>query len=86
MKNILKNEKLTGFFTGLAYASIVLTILGQCTVGTAFYIGQGAYLVANIVNCVCNIALDRPKADKIRDFSFLGITIGLITLRALSVM
>ncbi|MBR3673852.1 MAG: hypothetical protein IKN65_06205 [Clostridia bacterium] len=64
----------------LAYVAIVLTVIGQCTVGSNFYIGQVAYLVANIVNCSRDIYLRRPKADKIKNFTFLGITIGLIVL------
>lgn len=39
----------------LAYVAIALTVIGQCTVGNMFYIGQGAYLIANIVNCVRDI-------------------------------
>lgn len=64
----------------LAYISIALTVVGQCTVGSSFYIGQIAYLVANIVNCTRDLILHRPRADKIRNFTFLGITIGLIVL------
>lgn len=64
----------------MAYVSIALTVIGQCTVGSNFYIGQIAYLVANIVNCGRDIYLKRPKADKIRNFTFLGITVGLIIL------
>lgn len=65
----------------LAYVAIALTVVGQCTVGSNFYIGQVAYLVANIVNCSRDIYLRRPRADKIKNFTFLGITIGLIVLQ-----
>lgn len=64
----------------IAYLSIALTVVGQCTVGSNFYIGQIAYLVANIVNCTRDIVLGRPRADKIKNFTFLGITAGLILL------
>jgi hypothetical protein len=64
----------------LAYVAIALTVIGQVTVGHNFYIGQVAYLVANIVNCGRDLALGRPRADKIKNFTFLGITIGLIVL------
>lgn len=77
-------NKIDKFFTNLAYIAIALTVIGQCTMGTSFYIGQGAYLLANIVNCTRDIKLNRPKADKIKNFTFLGITIGLITLRLLN--
>jgi len=71
-------NKTTNFFTNLAYLAIALTVIGQCTVGSSFYIGQSAYLVANIVNCTRDIILKRPRADKIKNFTFLGITIGLM--------
>lgn len=67
----------------MAYVSILLTVIGQITVGHLFFVGQGAYLIANIVNCFRDIVLKRPKADKIRNFTFLGITIGLIVLNAI---
>lgn len=67
----------------LAYVAIALTVIGQVTVGRNFYIGQVAYLIANIVNCGRDLALGRPRADKIKNFTFLGITIGLIVLSLL---
>ena len=82
MKNFFNtHEKL---ITNFAYVSIILTVIGQCTVGAAFYVGQGAYLLANIVNCARDVVLQRPRADKIKNFTFLGITMGLILLRILS--
>ena len=65
----------------LAYVAIALTVIGQVTVGQNFYLGQIAYLVANIVNCTRDVILKRPKAHKIKNFTFLGITIGLIVLQ-----
>ena len=73
--------KFDRMIVNIAYASIALTVIGQCTMGSNFYIGQGAYLVANIINCVRDIILRRPRADKIKNFTFLGITIGLIILQ-----
>lgn len=71
-------EKTMNLFTNLAYMAIAMTVIGQCVMGANFYMGQGAYLVANIINCTRDIILERPKADKIKNFTFLGITIGLI--------
>ena len=65
-------------FTNMAYVALALTVMGQCIVGANFYVGQTAYLVANIVNCTRDVILHRPNADKIRNFTFLGITIGLM--------
>ena len=67
----------------LAYASIALTVIGQCVVGGNFYVGQFAYLLANAVNVGRDFALNRPVADKIKNFTFLGITAGLMILQAL---
>ncbi len=67
----------------IAYVSIALTVLGQITVGHLFYVGQGAYLVANIINCTRDIILGRPRADKVKNFTFFGITIGLIVLNVI---
>lgn len=75
------NNKIDNFFTNLAYFAIVVTVIGQCTVGVNFFFGQFAYLVANIVNCARDIVLKRPRADKIKNFTFLGITIGLMLFR-----
>jgi len=69
------------FFTNLAYVAIAATIIGQCVTGVNFYYGQFAYLIANIINCGRDIALDRPKADKIKNFSLLGITIGIMIFK-----
>ena len=67
----------------IAYVSIALTVLGQVTVGHLFYVGQSAYLVANVINCTRDVMLGRPRADKVKNFTFLGITIGLIVLNAI---
>lgn len=69
------------FFTNLAYAAIAMTVIGQCVMGVNFYFGQTAYLIANIINCTRDIILGRPRADKIKNFTFLGITIGLMLFR-----
>ena len=78
------SQKMDNFFTNLAYVAIALTVIGQCTMGASFYIGQGAYLIANVVNCTRDIILKRPRADKIKNFTFLGITVGLIMFKYLS--
>lgn len=62
----------------LAYVSIVFTVIGQCVVGGNFYIGQAGFLIANMVNVGRDFALNRPAADKIKNVTFLGITIGII--------
>lgn len=85
IKRLLDNQNFINFITGLAYVSIALTVIGQCVMGVNFYFGQGAYLFSNVINCCRDIILKRPKADKIKNFTFLGITIGLMLLRYFSV-
>lgn len=74
------------FWENSMYAVIVLLVIGQITVGWLFYVGQGAYLIGNIISVLRDFKMDRPKADKIKDLLFVAITIGLIMLRMLNVM
>ena len=74
------------FWENSMYAVIILLVIGQMTVGWLFYVGQGAYLIGNIINVVRDFKMDRPKADKIKNLLFTAITIGLIMLRMLNVM
>ena len=62
----------------LTYVVIIFTIIGQCIVGGSFYLGQFAYLIANCINTVRDFALNRPAADKVKNTTFLAITIGII--------
>ena len=74
------------FWENSMYAVIVLLVIGQITVGWLFYVGQGAYLIGNIIGVLRDFKMDRPKADKIKNLLFTAITIGLIMLRMLNVM
>ena len=74
------------FWENSMYAVIVLLVIGQMTVGWLFYVGQGAYLIGNIINVLRDFKMNRPKADKIKNLLFTAITIGLIMLRMLNVM
>lgn len=59
---------------------LTLTIIGQVTVGAWFLVGQGLWLVANLIAVTRNFILKRAMADKIKDITLTGITIGLILL------
>lgn len=67
----------------LQYWVLVLLIIGQCTVGENFYIGQCVYLAANLLSVGRGFALHRPAADKVKDVCCLAITIGLIAFNLL---
>lgn len=69
------------FWENLQYATLVLLIVGQCTVGSLFYLGQGAYLLANVISVLRCFLLSRPTSDKIKDCSCLAITLGLILIK-----
>lgn len=74
---------MTRLWENLQYVTLVLLIVGQCTVGSMFYVGQGVYLLANIVSVSRCFALQRPIADKIKDCCCLAITIGLLAIKVL---
>lgn len=67
----------------ILYIAMALTIIAQTTVGASFFIGQGLFLVANIIYTCRDFALKRPRADKIKNVSFTAITIGIILARLL---
>lgn len=66
------------FFENLQFVVLVGLIIGQCTVGSNFYLGQGVYLLCNIISTTRNFVLGRAVADKVKDCACLGITVGLI--------
>jgi hypothetical protein len=71
-------SKLEKFFEVINYLVLILLIVGQCTVGIDYLIGQTVYLSANLIATTRNFILKRPKADKVKECTCLGITIGLI--------
>lgn len=69
------------FFENLQYLTLALLIVGQCTVSSSFWIGQGAYLGANIISVLRCFVLERPLSDKTKDVICLGITFSLMILK-----
>lgn len=70
-------------FENLQFVVLVGLILGQCTVGENFYLGQFIYLTCNIISTTRNFVLKRAVADKVKDCACLGITLGLIAFNYL---
>lgn len=62
------------------YFVLALTILGQMTIGLSYLAGQGMWLVANLITVWRDVALDRPRADKVKDVCMLCLTIGLVAI------
>jgi len=78
MKRLWNNKN---FWEVIGYVSLALCIFGQIAVGYVYMIAQVAYLVANGATTVRSFVLDLPRADKVRNIVFLGITCGLIVIR-----
>jgi hypothetical protein len=79
----MNNRKRREFIENLQYVVLVALIVGQCTVGANFYIGQCVYLFANAVSVFRCFKLRRPAADKVKDCTCLAITVGLIIFNLL---
>ena len=66
------------------YIAMFMTVLGQCVVGNIFYVGQGLFLIANVIYLVRDFKLGRPKADKIKNTLFTAITVGIILMQLIT--
>ena len=77
------NNSKEKFFEFCGYVVLASLIVGQCTVGSNFIVGQCVYLFANIVAVIRTIVLHRPMADKVKDCSCLAITVGLLAIKFL---
>lgn len=71
------------FFENLNYIVLMLLIIGQCTIGANWVVGQFVYLSANLISVARCWILKRPMADKVKDCTCLAITLGLLGIRFL---
>lgn len=69
------------FWENMAYLSLALCVVGNIVVGYLYLIAQGIFCVSNIIAVVRDFAMKREAADKVRDISFLAISVGLIIIR-----
>lgn len=67
----------------LQYVALALTVAGQVTIGANYFVGQGCYLLANVVAVYRNVRLERPTPDKVRDWALTGLTAGCIIAAAI---
>jgi len=67
-------------WVNMGYLVMGLLLIGQITVGWLFMLGQGAYLVGNVLNVVRDFKLERPASDKVKNVCFTAITAGLIII------
>lgn len=78
MKKLWKNNT---FWEIVGYSTLALCIFGQIAVGYLYMVAQVAYLVANVFSVVRDFALNLPRANKVRDVVFTGITLALIVIK-----
>ena len=60
------------------YCGIVLTVVGQVTVGANYLLGQACWLIANALFIIKAVRQKQGKAETVRNVIMLAITIGLI--------
>ena len=73
-------KKFEKVFENAQFLVLALLIVAQCVIGESFFLGQGLYLVANIISATRCFVLKRPLSDKVKDIACTGLTIGLIVL------
>lgn len=67
------------FFENAAgYCVLALLIIAQCVIRVSYVGGQFLYLAANIIAVIRCFALNRQRADKVKDICCTAITIGLL--------
>lgn len=76
----MKKEKRLKFYQDLQYLSLVFGIIAQVVLGKQYFLGQFLYLLGYGISAFRTVVLERPKADKVMEFSNLALTIGLIIL------
>lgn len=77
---IVKEEKTLGqkIWENLQLLNLAMTIAGQVLIGGSYLIGQGIWLVANIIALSRDFALHRPIADKVKNACMTALTLALI--------
>lgn len=71
----------TGFWEFIGYTTLLLAVFGQITVGKWYLLAQSAYMITNLLSIVRDYALRLPRANKVKDFTFAGITLALIIMK-----
>ena len=73
-----QSDKKIKIWENIQLLVLMLTIIGQVTIGASFIIGQGVWLVANTIVLIRDFILKRPTADKIKNATLWAITCGLV--------
>lgn len=64
------------------YVVLFLTVIGQILIGVNYFLGQGTWLLANVITVTRNVKLDRPRADRVQGWFMFALTFGLIAANA----
>lgn len=62
----------------LQLVNLFLTIAGQIIIAPSYLLGQGLWLIANIIAVIRDVVLHRPAADVVKDVAMTALTAGLI--------
>ena len=65
----------------IGFIALGLCVFGQVAIGWFFIPAQIAYLIANVINVSRTFILKRPLADKVRDITFVCITIAVLAIK-----
>ena len=68
------------FFENMCYVVLIGLIVAQCVIGKWYLVGQGLYLLCNVIQVTRDFVLTRARADKVKDIACTAITIGLILI------
>lgn len=67
-------------FTNAQYFVLMGLIVAQCVIGKWYLVGQCIYLGCNVTSVIRCHVLNRPVADKVKDYACTAITLGLILI------
>lgn len=73
-------RKITRSVENLQYFILGGLLIAQIVVGKSYVLGQGIYLVCNIIACWRAFTLNRPIADKVKEITFICVTTALLVL------
>lgn len=65
----------------VGYIALGLLIVGQVTIGFSFWIGQVAYLIADIIVTIRCFAVKQETSDKVKNIALTAICIGVMIVK-----
>ena len=78
MKEVMTNSKL---WNSMGWFTMVFVLLGQSLTGYNFWIGQGAFMLANVI-AVCRVfILGYDLSDKTKQVMYLGSNIATVIIK-----